>query len=126
MLSKEPQSTGPQRERRKVGEESLATAEIKQTAAAIDDASIELPALDNEDAVWAIVDSGSKPHAASQKNHFPGANVRVSEAQRRGQCYRAADGGELKKVTKAPWLFKTLTLNSKCCQRAASRRNELE
>ena len=41
---------------------------------------------------WSMVDSGSQPNVADIPKEFPKHNVRISEGQKSGLCYKAADG----------------------------------
>ena len=61
---------------------------------------LNLPILEqcsdaNYRAIWNLVDSGSAADVANHKKHFPGATVTVSEAQKKGQTFTAANGSPI-------------------------------
>ena len=78
---------------------ALTKRQIDWIVAQVNAGKLELPQLDQIDddsfkMVWALVDSGSAAHVADVRKEFPGAEIRPSEAQRKGVQYQGA-GGQL-------------------------------
>ena len=79
----------------------LSPAQIASIAKDVKSGKIKLPDLDletNQDwiALWAILDSGSSINGIDVEKYIPKTKLRESSAQRKGQTYKAANGGILK------------------------------
>ena len=69
----------------------LTDEQIEKVCSAIEKGKIKLPPVKEGETII-LMDSGSRPTIADRDKHFPGAELRQSQAQREGRGYSSATG----------------------------------